>query len=120
MRLILLLVTAVLVLFLTACAAHSVKDDSPASDLDAYLSNVKENSRDRKLPNGKIYCAELATTESAQDDCMGDLEDTLFLAEKDKDNLFILADKFVLRLKLVRNPCSHWERLIRSKRCTVK
>ena len=104
-------------LFLTACAGRTVKDDSPASDLDAMKSGMKRALAPRTLPNGKTYCAELAQTEKAQDDCLGDLEDGFFLSEQDKARALTLFDRFMERLKLQRNPCGFWKSLFNRQEC---
>lgn len=102
----LLVLSAVL---LTGCASPSVRDDSPASDLDALVASVRPDLVKTLLPNGKEYCAELATTERQQDDCLGDLEDGLFSANKDKDRALRTLLKGVARLKLARNPCRWYQ-----------
>lgn len=106
-----------IVLSLTACVQQPVKDASPASDLDAYLANVKREGKIRTLPNGKTYCVEDALTEKAQDECATDLEDTLFKANRGLTALVRRAEDFVHALKLQRNPCSWWERVRRVPRC---
>lgn len=102
---------------LTACAPRIVRDDSPASDLDAYKANVVRQGTMTLLPNGKTYCAEDAATEDAQDACMGNLEDALYRSDQKVARLVDLAYKFVERLRLARNPCSWWERVRGVDRC---
>ena len=115
-----LLLIVLAALFLTACAGRTVKDDSPASDLLAFKANAHRTLKPRTLPNGKLYCLELAKTEEQQDDCGGDLEDTLLLSEGDKHDGLLLIDKMVERLTLARNPCGFWANLFRRDRCKVE
>jgi len=103
------LLTVLIVLFLSACATTSTRGDSPASDLDALEANVNRDLRMTLLPNGKQYCAELATTEREQDECMGDLEDALFNSNRDKQSARQTLGKGIKRLKLARDPCRWWE-----------
>lgn len=113
------LLIVLLAVFLTACSMRSVKDDSPASDLDALVANVAKTTRPTLLPNGKEYCAESATTEDAQDDCAGDLEDALYNANRNGERTLTTVERYAARERLRRNPCSWWERLTRRDRCTV-
>ena len=76
------LLLAMPVLSLILGCAHSVKDDSPASDVDVLVANVKANSAKVLLPNGREYCAEESRTQQALDDCTGDLEDALLTANR--------------------------------------
>lgn len=92
-------------LFLTACAGHTVRDDSPASDLDALVSSVGRDLKTRTLPNGKEYCAELAKTEDAQDECTGDLEDGFWAGNRDKERAMATLRTGVERIKLALSPC---------------
>lgn len=104
-----LLLAGLLALSLNACSLHSAKGDLPVSDLAALRQAVSEDLTARKLPSGLEYCAELATTEKAQDECMGSLEDALFLSNGDKARAIWLIDRYIERTKLVRNPCSWYE-----------
>ena len=103
------LVLVLIALSLTACAGHTARDDSPDSDLVALETSVARDLRPRLLPSGKEYCAELATTEAQQDDCMGDLEDGLFASNRDKERAKSTLHKAIERLKLARNPCGFFE-----------
>lgn len=104
-------------MFLTACAAPTVKDDAPASDLDVLVANVGKTTRPTLLPNGKEYCAELAKTEDEQDDCLGDLEDALYNANRSGERTLQTVQNFAARERLRRNPCAWWERMVRRDRC---
>lgn len=104
-------------LSLTACVPRTVKDDSPASDLDVLVANVGKTTRPTLLPNGREYCAELAATEDEQDDCTGDLEDALFNANRNGERTLRTVTDYATRERLRRNPCSWWERLVRRDRC---
>lgn len=103
-----LLFVMIALCLLLGCA-HSVKDDSPASDLDALVSSVKRDLRPRLLPNGREYCAETAKTERAQDECLGDLEDVVYASNRDKTRAATTLEKGVSRIKLARNPCSWYD-----------
>ncbi len=103
------LLCVILALSLLPACAHSVRDDSPASDLDALVSSVSRDLKPRLLPNGKEYCAELATTERAQDECLGDLEDGLYASNRDKERASTTLVNGVKRIKLARNPCRWWQ-----------
>jgi len=98
------------VLFLTACGPRIVKDDAPASDLDALVANVRKTTNPTLLPNGKEYCAELARNEDDQDDCTGDLEDALFNSNRDKGQTRQTVEKFAAGERLRRNPCNALQR----------
>ena len=104
------LLPVLIVLCLTACAGRTVKDDSPASDLDALVSGVSRDLQPRTLPNGKEYCAELAKTEDQQDECMGDLEDGFFQSNRDKARAMSTLRNGVERIRLSRTPC-RWHQL---------
>ena len=82
---------------------------SPTTDLDALESNAKRDLAPRTLPNGKLYCAELAKTEKAQDSCIGDLEDTLSSSETDKAVGLANLSKGVERIRLSINPCGFFD-----------
>lgn len=104
-----LLVTVLLALCLPACATHSARDDSPSSDLDALAQTVERQLPNRTLPNGKQYCAELATTEGAQDECMGDLEALNLLRHQDRARAITTLRSGVSRIKATRVTCSWWQ-----------
>lgn len=103
------LLLVLIALCLPACGTHSVRDDSPASDLDALVSSVGRDLRPRVLPNGKEFCAELARTERQQDDCMGDLEDVVYASNRDKERGMQTLRNGVERIRLSRNPCRWWQ-----------
>lgn len=103
-----LLLVMIVACLLPGCA-HSVRDDSPASDLDALVSSVSRDLRPRLLPNGKEYCAELAKTERQQDECLGDLEDGLYASNRDKQRAAVTLETGVKRIKLARDPCRWYE-----------
>ena len=100
-----LLLLALMLLCLQACAIRSIKDDSPASDLTALETSVSQDLQPRLLPNGLEYCAELAQTERVKDECTGDLEDGLFLSNRDKARALSTLHKGLERLRLARQPC---------------
>lgn len=106
-------------LCLTGCGKHLVRDGAPASDLDTMVANVERELAPRKLPNGKLYCAEDARTMEQLADCAGDVEDALWLSEGDKARALKLIKAAAQRLRLQRNPCGFWERLSRRERCML-
>lgn len=103
------LLLALTALCLLAGCAHSVRDDSPASDLDALVSSVSRDLQTRILPNGKEYCAELASSEEQQDECLGDLEDGFYQSNRDKERGLSTLRKGVERIRLSRDPCRWYE-----------
>lgn len=109
------LLVALVGLSLTACGPRIVKDDAPASDLDALVSNVRKTTAPTLLPNGKEYCAELARTEAEQDDCMGDLEDALYNSNRKGERTASTVEKFATRERLRRNPCNWFGRTFLSR-----
>ena len=113
-------VAALLTLLISGCGTHSVKDDSPASDLDALVTSVRSNAKPVLLPNGKEYCAEEAATEAEQVDCLGDLEDGLYNANKKLHRSFEIVEKGADRIRLSRNPCGVFKRLFNPRDCTVE
>lgn len=82
---------------------------SPTTDLDALESNARNDLAPRKLPNGKLYCMELARTEKSQDSCGGDLEDTLLASETDKAVGLANLSRAIQRIRLSLNPCRWWQ-----------
>lgn len=110
------LLLVVLVLYLTAGCAHSVKDDSPASDLDALELSVGKDLRKRLLPNGREYCAELAKTEDQQDACLGDLEDVVYQSNRDKERALRTLRNGLERIRQARNPCGLFDRQCRLRK----
>ena len=114
------LLIVLIALCLSGCVTTSAHDDSPASDLDVLEASVNRDLRRTTLPNGKEYCAEDAVTERQEDDCTGNLEDALFNANRDKESARSTLHKGVQRLKLARDPCGWWSRLLRRDRCFVK
>lgn len=112
-----LLAIVPILLCLSACAMHTVRDGSPASDLDVLVANVRRDGKPVTLPNGKEYCAELAVTQDAQDDCTGDLEDALYNANRRGERQVHTVDEFVRLEKLRRNPCGFFRRLFTPSKC---
>lgn len=109
------LLIVLIVPFLTACGVHTVRDDSPASDLDALVLGVKQELPKRTLPNGKLYCAELARTEDAQDECLGELEDHVYVREQDVNRAITFIQQAVERIRLSRNPCRWYQFTCRAR-----
>lgn len=102
------LLIVLIVLCLSACATRTVRDDAPASDLDALAANVKREGKPVLLPNGKEYCLEDAESEEAHDRCGGDLEDAVFNANRRIERLVNLV---LNGLHTMRRDCSVWERM---------
>lgn len=102
---------------LTACATSRVNDDAPASDLDALVMGVKAKLPARTLPNGKLYCVELSTTEQQHDTCADDLEDLAWSQHNDADITIDFVVHAVEKLKLARNPCSMFRAMIHPSKC---
>lgn len=110
------LLPVLFVLCLSACGTHIVKDDAPASDLDVLRANVRKTTTPTLLPSGKEYCAELAVTEDANDDCTGDLEDALFTANRKAELTWDTVSKFIHDELQRRLPCGFFARVF-SARC---
>lgn len=108
------LLPVILAACLLAACAHSNNAVSHGSgsrqiDFDALASNAKQDLAPRTLPNGKLYCMELARTEKSQDSCGGDLEDTLLGSETDKAVGLANLLKGIERIRLSINPCRFWQ-----------
>lgn len=114
------LLTVLIVLFLTACAGQTVRDDSPASDLSALEANAKRHLAPRPLANGKLYCLEDSVTEGQRDECAAELEDSKFLSERDKAVGLDAIIKGIQRLRLSRNPCGFWKSMFQASQCKVE
>lgn len=114
------LVPALIALSLAACATHSARDDSPSSDLDALVQTVERQLPNRTLPNGRQYCAELATTEAEQDECLGDLETLNLLRVRDRDRALRQLRSGVNRIKATRMSCSWWQFRCKAERRTLQ
>lgn len=114
-----LLLSALIVLFLTACAGRTVKDVSPASDLDALERIAERNLRPTLLPNGKEYCLEESRIQSQQDECAGNLEDALWSSNRDKERALRDIRRAIQRIRISRNPCNILGRLFNRDRCSV-
>lgn len=111
-----LLLLVLLAPSLAACGTHSVRDDSPSSDLDALVQTVERQLPARTLPNGKQYCAELAATEGAQDECMGDLEALNLQRHADRGRAITTLRSGANRIKATRVTCGWWQYRCRVER----
>jgi len=114
-----LLLSALIVLFLTACAGRTVKDVSPASDLDALERIAERNLRPTLLPNGKEYCLEESRIQAQQDECAGNLEDALWSSNRDKERALRDIRRAIQRIRISRSPCNILSRLFNRDRCSV-
>lgn len=108
------LLSAILASCLLLGCAHSSNvvssaSGSPTTDWDALESNARNDLAPRTLPNGKLYCGELAKSERAQDSCIGDLEDTLLSSETDKEVGLANLRRGIQRIRLSINPCRWWQ-----------
>lgn len=103
------LLLVLIVLFLTACGTRTVRDDSPASDLDALEASVSGDLKPRTLQNGKEFCAELARTEQAQDECLGDLEDVVYASNRDKERALGRLQRGFEWIRWRMNPCRWYQ-----------
>lgn len=99
-------VCALIALSLSACATHSARDASPSIEVDALVRNVEQQLPNRTLPNGKQYCAEDATTEGEQDDCLGELEALNLLRVGDRDRALEQLRRGANRIKGQRMECA--------------
>jgi hypothetical protein len=115
-----LLLPVLLALSLPACGTHSVRDDSPSSDLDALVQTVTRQLPNRTLPNGRQYCAELATTEAEQDECLGDLEALNLLRVRDRERALQQLRTGANRIKATRMACSWWQFGCKTERRTLQ
>jgi len=111
------LLPVLIVLCLPACATHTVKDDSPASDVDALVANVRKTTAPTLLPNGKEYCLEDADTEDEQDACAGDLEDAVYIGNRKGEQTRKTVEDFARAERLRRNPCGFWKRTFQPASC---
>lgn len=102
-----------LIATLAAClipgCAHFESADSYENGLDALVQSVQRELAPKTLPNGKIYCAELARTEREQDECLGDLEDFVYLLVRGDQRALELLTRGAARLKQARKPCRWWQ-----------
>lgn len=101
--------TALIALFLAACATHSGPVALPPSELDSLAQTVERQLPNRTLPNGRQYCAELAETEGEQDECLADLEALNLLRAGDRERAIGQLRRAVNRLKGARMVCRWWE-----------
>lgn len=114
------LLIATMLLFLAACVSAPAKDDSSASDLQALLSEAKDNLPARRLPNGKLYCIEKSMTQGVYEDCANDLEDLVWLREQDIKRALIDLVDGVNRIALTRNPCGWLRKRFRPSTCHME
>lgn len=83
------------------------------------VTSVNRDLQKTLLPNGREYCAELAKTERAQDECMGDLEDALYVSNRDKARASQTLTTGAKRIEQARNPCGWWAKLTNRERCRL-
>ncbi len=114
-----LLLSVLFALSLTACVGRTVKDVSPASDLDALERTAEKNLRPTLLPNGKEYCLEDSRIQAIMDECAGNLEDALWSSNRDKERALRNIRRAIQRIRLSRNPCNIFGRLFNRDECAV-
>lgn len=102
-------VPVLIALCLPACATHSARDDSPSSDLQALVQTVERQLPNRTLPTGRQYCAELASTEGEQDECMGELEALNLLRVRDRERALQQLHSGANRIEATRLQCRWWQ-----------
>lgn len=98
-----------IVLSLPACVTQRARDDSPASDLTTLRANAERHLAPRTLDNGRLYCLEDAATEGAQDDCGADLEELVWLSERDKARGLRMIRAYITRASLERMKCRWYQ-----------
>lgn len=109
-----------MVLSLSACGGRIVRDESPASDLDALMTTVEPDLKPKLLKNGKEYCLELAKTREARDKCASELEAKFWSGNRDKERAWKTLVAGFDRLRLARNPCGAFAKFFRVDRCRVE
>lgn len=99
-----------LVLLTSACATSPVHDARPATDLQVLRLGVQALTEPRS-PAGSIQRLEDAATVGETWDYAGDLEDALWLSNRDKANLRGFVDKATAAIETSRLPeCRWWQR----------
>lgn len=100
----------VLLAFLTACATSPASDVRPATDLQVLRLGVDALTQPR-LPAGDVQRLEDAATVGQAWDYAADLEDALWLSNRDKANLRTFVDKATAAIEQSRLPeCRWWQR----------
>ena len=102
--------TFALALSLTACARSPVRDVLPATDLQVLRLGVQALTEPRS-PAGSVQRLEDAATVGQAWDYAGDLEDALWLSNRDKGNLRTFVEKASAAIETSRLPeCRWWQR----------
>lgn len=102
--------TFALLASLTACATSPVHDARPATDLQVLRLGVQALTEPRS-PAGSIQRLEDAATVGETWDYAGDLEDALWLSNRDKANLRTFVEKATAAIETSRLPeCRWWQR----------
>ena len=102
--------TFALSLSLTACATSPARDVRPATDLQVLRLGVDALTQPR-LPAGDVQRLEDAATVGQAWDYAADLEDALWLSNRDKANLRTFVEKASAAIEESRLPaCRWWQR----------
>lgn len=96
-----------LALSLTACATSPVHDARPATDLQVLRLGVQALTEPR-APAGSVQRLEDAATVGETWDYAGDLEDALWLSNRDKLNLRQFVNKATAAIEASRLPECRW------------
>ena len=105
-----LFVSFALCLSLTSCATSPASDVRPATDLQVLRLGVDALTQPR-LPAGDVQRLEDAATVGQAWDYAADLEDALWLSNRDKANLRTFVDKATAAIEQSRLPeCRWWQR----------
>lgn len=106
------LLVVTLGLCLASCSSLRKREELLASDLAAIQAIVNEELRPRLLSNGLEYCLETALTEGARDECSLELEDALWLSNKDKARTLRFINKAIERIHVDSKNCQKWRRCV--------
>ena len=99
-----------LALLTSACATSPANDARPATDLQVLRLGVQALTEPR-TPAGNTQRLEDAATVGQAWDYAGDLEDALWLSNRDKANLRNFVDKATAAIETSRLPeCRWWQR----------
>lgn len=102
--------TFALVLLTSGCATSPAHDARPATDLQVLRLGVQALTEPRS-PAGSVQRLEDAATVGETWDYAADLEDALWLSNRDKANLRQFVDKATAAIESSRLPeCRWWQR----------
>lgn len=111
------LLSFLILLFLSACGTSPVKDDLPASpELDVLVLGVETMAKKRE-PAGDVKRAEDAQNVGDVWGLAMDLEEVDWLHEEDKLNIVEFVTKAVERIKESYRECSQLDRFLNRREC---